>query len=158
MFRRIFAPSRCNQGHSHPLSMRPSCYRDGKRPLAVWLALSCSPPVQGGIPENGSLFSADRGQIAKQSAFDGLLVSVTRELAVNHHHPPPVPESEACILDRGRVAGRHTSALELTNNDRDDVSRLSLAYSPGLVACFSMVNTCYVCHTCKIDRDDISKR
>ena len=103
--------------------------------LAGPILLSASlTTTEGGIPENGSLFSADRGQIAKQSAFDGLLVSVTRELAVNHHHPPPVPESEACILDRGRVAGRHTSALELTNNDRDDVSRLSLAYSPSLYA------------------------
>ena len=84
-----------NRGHSHPLSMRPSCHRNGKRPLAVWLALSCSPPVQGGIPENGSLFSADRGQFAKQSTFDGLLVSVTRELAVNHHHPPlPCPRAK----------------------------------------------------------------
>ena len=79
--------------------------------LAGPILLSASlTTTEGGIPENGSLFSADRGQIAKQSAFDGLLVSVTRELAVNHHHPPPVPESEACILDRGRVAGRHTSA------------------------------------------------
>ena len=103
--------------------------------LAGPILLSASlTTTEGGIPENGSLFSADRGQIAKQSAFDGLLVSVTRELAVNHHHPPPVPESEACILDRGRVAGRHTSALELTNNDRDDVLRLSLAYSPSLYA------------------------